>query len=105
MKFCVECGSRTQANTATGELSFDCIQCQKRYNATPQDTLMVEEFIKTEAENLKYQVFIENSPYDVTNKKILKQCPKCKIDFMTLIRIGEQEKVMYTCTCGEIINA
>jgi predicted RNA-binding Zn-ribbon protein involved in translation (DUF1610 family) len=68
----------------------------------PDDTLMMEEYLETAESNQKHDVFIENSPFDPAGKIVLKDCPSCGLNFMTMSRIGVNETTMYACSCGYI---
>jgi len=70
------------------------------YPGDDTDTLLLKEDFEMHKSNLKFDTFIENSAYDDTNKRILRECSTCGLNYMTLIRIGEQSKVMFTCICG-----
>jgi hypothetical protein len=67
---------------------------------TPDDTLLLEEQFEREQSNLKYNTFIENSAHDPTNMRVVRDCAGCGRGYMTMIRIGEHSKIMYTCLCG-----
>lgn len=99
MKFCDECGNKLTRSVETGEVLFMCV-CMKSFKGEARDTLLLEENFETHKSNLKYDTFIENSAHDDTNKRILRNCKLCERNYMTLIRIGEQSKVMFTCICG-----
>lgn len=99
MRFCDECGNKLTRNTESGTVVFICI-CMKSFDGNPSDTLLLEEQFETHKSNLKFDTFIENSAYDDTNKRVLRDCGSCARNYMTLIRIGEQSKVVYTCPCG-----
>lgn len=99
MKFCEKCGSVMQKNTtATGEVVFQC-KCQQ-INGGPDDTLMAEGYIETSEAAQKHMVFIENSSYDPAANVILRDCPSCGLNYLTLIRVGVNETTMYSCSCG-----
>ena len=87
------------ADAQTGNITFMCI-CTYRELGGAEDTLMREEVFLESSSLAIYYDLIENSPFDTAGSKINKPCPSCKLDFLTLIRISEQEIVMYTCTCG-----
>jgi DNA-directed RNA polymerase subunit M/transcription elongation factor TFIIS len=99
MKFCEKCGSVMQKNTtAVGEVVFQC-KCQQ-INGGPDDTLMAEGFVETSEAAQKHMVFIENSSYDPAANVILRDCPSCGLNYLTLIRVGVNETTMYSCSCG-----
>lgn len=99
MRFCDKCGAIMQKNTtATGEIIFQC-RCQQ-INGNPDDTLMAEGFIETGESAQKHMVFIENSSHDPAANIIMRDCPNCKLNYLTIIRVGLNETTMYSCTCG-----
>jgi len=103
-KFCDECQSLLNINILDGNLKFKCSKCNKIFQASADDTLIYEEYPETASSNDKYIDYIRNSSYDFAGKKIVKDCTNCGLDFMTQIYVGDSSTVMYTCTCGSIIN-
>ena len=100
MQFCDTCGSILSKETpSTGNIIFRC-RCMKTFPSTADDTLMAEEYTEEAKMELKHEVFIENSPFDPAGQIVLKDCPNCPLDFMTLIIPGENQMSMYTCSCG-----
>lgn len=100
LKFCLECSSMMTKSTSTlGTIVFQC-RCQITIDGTPDDTLMAEEFFETAESNLKHEVFIENAPFDLAGHVVLKDCPKCNLNFMVMIRVGTNESTLYSCRCG-----
>ncbi len=98
MKFCNVCQSVLLKNTATGELVFKC-HCGIEYNKDLEDTLMYEEiFFSSDESSSKYVDFIDNAPFDKAGFKVAKSCPKCNIDYLTMIMINSE--TIYLCTCG-----
>ena len=101
MKFCIECSSILIPSVKTGELTFHC-KCGKIYTSDANDTLRFEEYMESSESKEKYQTFIDNSAFDPAGYKINKLCDECKMPYLTLIRVGKDEKLMYTCTCGKV---
>lgn len=101
VQFCEQCGSKLTKQTYSGDVVFVCI-CKQSYPSLPKDTLMAEEYMESGDSKLKYNVFIENSAHDPTNKIIKRQCSECEKNFMKVIRIGSTEQIIYVCTCGAI---
>jgi hypothetical protein len=83
---------------ATGEIIFQC-KCQQ-ISGGPDDTLMDEGFTGTNESALMHAVFIKNSPHDTAGNCVMRDCPSCNINYLTLIRVGANEVTMYTCDCG-----
>ena len=102
MNFCKQCQSiLTKEIRQDGSISFIC-SCLTEQPGIPADTLIYEEFLGP-VDVAHREVFIENSPYDPAGAVIKRDCPQCGLDFMTLIRVGQAESVIYTCTCGAVI--
>ena len=97
MKFCPLCESRMTKDTVTGNIVFKC-RCTKEIMGEGDDSLM-SEGISTDS-NAKYEVFIDNAAFDTAANKVLSQCTNCGLPYLTLIRVGINEQVMYVCRCG-----
>jgi hypothetical protein len=89
----------TKATMPTGQIEFKC-RCQLTLEGKPDDTLMAEGYLENAESNLKHEVFIENSPFDPAALVILKDCPQCNLNFLTMVRVGLNETTVYTCSCG-----
>ena len=99
MRFCEMCSSvMTKSTSSVGVIVFQC-RCGLTEDGKPDDTMMYEEYLETAESNLKHDVFIENSSHDDAAHIVLKDCPGCGLNFLTMIRIGKSESCMYTCTC------
>jgi hypothetical protein len=85
--------------TQAQKIAFTCL-CGNSIDSEPADTLMYEEYLEAEDNNPKHEIFIENSAHDPAGYTIKKDCPQCNMDFMTMIILGSNETVIYTCTCG-----
>jgi len=100
MKFCHQCGSMLiKSTTAAGEIMFVC-HCGFVERGDDDDTLMAEENLRTNESKLKFDVFIQNSTYDLAKNVVLQTCPKCDLNYMTMIQVGVGETTIYTCDCG-----
>lgn len=99
MQFCPMCESHMEKTTGSGAVHFQC-KCLLDLVGTDEDTLMSEMYLEATESNLKHEVFIDNAPFDTAGNIVKKDCPDCGLDFLTLIRIGTQEQVIYVCTCG-----
>lgn len=99
MKFCEKCGEVMQKSTPpTGGIIFQC-KCQQIAGGD-DDTLMDEGHLETSESTLRHVVFIENAPFDPAANITRKDCPKCGLNYLTMIRIGVNEVTMYSCSCG-----
>lgn len=100
VKFCKQCGSLLSAVTSSGELIFHCV-CGQTYPSTAEDSLRSEEYLEAAESKLKFQTFIDNSPFDPAGKIVNIECRDCFAPFLTLIYIGANETPLYTCRCGQ----
>jgi DNA-directed RNA polymerase subunit M/transcription elongation factor TFIIS len=82
-----------------GRMTFTC-SCGNVQEATAEDALIKSGNLHAEEDTSNYNKIIESSAMDPTNKKVKKDCPKCGLDFMTQLRIGENESIVWTCVCG-----
>ena len=100
MQFCPICEAILNKNPMPdGTIMFVC-SCTNKFAGGPEDTLMASGTINAINSEQKHTVFIENSPFDSARNLVTKECVKCKIPVMTMIRIGDAETTMYTCECG-----
>lgn len=100
IKFCPECQSHMiKTFDREKNIIFEC-RCKYTINGEDDDTLMFEQQFTTEESNLKHETFIEMSPFDTAANIVRKDCPKCNLDFLILIRVSENQNIMYTCSCG-----
>lgn len=105
MKFCTACESRMDKEAAIDSIGFKCRTCGFKTPGKNEDTLMFEEYIETaETNNTKYDDFIKASAHDTAGYKVKRQCSNCKSPFMTLLRVGERQATLYTCTCGNKVS-
>ena len=72
----------------------------EQYPGAPADSLMAEGYFESSEMSSKHEVFIQNSPYDLARNIVKKDCPGCKLNFITMIRVGSQETLIFTCDCG-----
>ncbi len=100
MRYCPECGDiMIKSTTLTGEIIYQS-KCLLTIAGESDDTLMAEGFLDTADSNLKHEVFIENSVHDPAANLVMKDCPDCGLNFMVMIRVGENEETMFLCDCG-----
>jgi len=99
MKFCDKCQRILLRHVETGDILFKCM-CGNELKGEPKDSLIHEEYANNDDTQLKYEIFIDNAAYDPARLTVMRECKKCKKDYMTMIRIGEHRNVLYTCDCG-----
>ncbi len=92
----------TKNTTPTG-IMFHC-HCGTAVIGGPSDILMSEISYDIAESTLHHEVFIENAPYDPAGYIVNKDCLSCGLTFLTMIIIGDDQTVMYRCTCGYTIT-
>ena len=99
MRFCDQCWGHMQKSTASGSIQFTC-KCNNIIPGEDNDSLMSEGILETAESYQKHEVFMENSVHDKARFIVESHCPKCKIDHLTMVRVGVQQNIIYICTCG-----
>ena len=89
-----------KTTTDSGRIIFQCKACSHLEEGDADDTLMAEIFLDTTRDDLKHAVFVENAPHDLAGNKQMMDCGNCGRNYLTMIRIGVNEKPMFSCPCG-----
>jgi DNA-directed RNA polymerase subunit M/transcription elongation factor TFIIS len=101
MRICAACQSIQSKSTKGNEIIFICRTCGLITQGTDDDTLISEEFYESDTTTLAmHQVFIESSAFDPAANIVLLECPRCSLNFMSAVRIGNASTTIYTCRCG-----
>jgi hypothetical protein len=61
---------------------------------------MQETLMDTTDSMIKYETFLKNAAFDITNPLTKKDCPKCANKYVRHVVVGEIKKYIYLCTCG-----
>lgn len=97
---CPECSRVMHMDTTGDRLKFIC-HCGISTIAKDDETRILTRTIDSGSnKGVGYENLIKNSSFDRVNNLVKKDCPKCSINYMTQIRIGEDENIIYTCKCG-----
>ena len=99
MHICPECGRVMTRNTSSGSVTFVCY-CGIVSEGTPEDARIAGDVLHAGETEEMYRRLIRNAPYDRVNQQVMKECPECGIDYMTQIRVGGREVVVWVCVCG-----
>ncbi len=67
---------------------------------TPEDARIAGEVLHAGETEEMYRRLIRNAAFDRTNQQVRKECPQCGLDYMTQIRVGAREIVLWVCKCG-----
>ncbi len=100
MTFCPSCESLMTRMIVNYNVNFLCNVCGRTREGTPKDTLVVIVPVGGGADNSKYETFVDNAPYDQAGYKQQVDCPKCGLDFMSVVILPPNETMVYVCDCG-----
>lgn len=84
------------------EFVFQCPKCKKIIKGTAEDHKISEGTIKAKTISDKNAIMLSNAAQDPTNLMIARDCPKCGLDYATVVVIGKEKKTSVSCKCGHI---
>jgi DNA-directed RNA polymerase subunit M/transcription elongation factor TFIIS len=99
MHFCDTCSRVMARDTSSGKVVFVCA-CGAELPGAPEDACISTVAQGAEQTTALYESLIRNASKDRTNQLVARDCPQCGLDYMTQVRVGEQEIIVYTCKCG-----
>ena len=100
MSFCPKCDRAMVRATATGAVQWHCTACGEVVDGTLWDA-RVGGSVAGAGETLDvYQRLIRAAPFDRVNMLVKRDCPDCGRDYMTQLRLGEDEVIIFACKCG-----
>jgi DNA-directed RNA polymerase subunit M/transcription elongation factor TFIIS len=103
MKQCPYCESRTMVRVvADGEVYFQC-PCSAREKGKPEDRLLKSGGNTSVGNSEKYNTLTATAAHSQAVLKVAKDCPSCGLPYLTLVRVGDEETIIFTCkNCGRI---
>jgi len=101
MEFCPKCSSYVKKNVIENKIRMIC-HCGFELDVKPSDTLMSSGALSQNSDITKYADYIKNSSSDLGSTKVKRTCKKCKLDYMVMINITDDNLIVYTCSCGEV---
>lgn len=99
MRTCDQCERAMRRDVSTGAVRFVCV-CGVTAEGGPGDARIAGGVFGGQNSKDRYRRLIASSAFDPVNQKVRRRCPKCPRDFLTQLRIGQEEVVVWTCTCG-----
>jgi len=104
MKFCTNCQRALTRDTSSGEVKFTCTVCGTIVAGGAYDVRIAGAVLGAGETSEMYRKLIHNASFDRTNQQVTKTCAKCGLTYMTQIRVGESEAIVFTCKCGVILS-
>lgn len=99
MKFCSRCERNIKKEIVSGAVIFKCV-CGNIEKTNPEDVL-ISNVTTTNIDTVEmYRNLIDSAPFDRTTQLIKKDCPKCGLDYLSQLRLGTAEIIVYRCKCG-----
>ena len=86
-------------DTGTGSIMFNCY-CGVQEKGDKMDALIASDVLHTGQTAEMYRRLMRNAAHDRVNQQVKKDCPNCGRDYMTQIRVGDREVVVWVCKCG-----
>src|SRR5271170_3491038 len=102
MDFCPVSMMLLDPITSQEKLVFKTNKTGAIYEAKPEYTLLASEGIGELQSISKYKNTLKVSPYDAINsrERIPDGCEKCSRKIVSLQRLGDGKRVVFTCVCG-----
>lgn len=99
MKFCSNCNRAIKKRITMGVVVFKCV-CGYSEETKPEDVLISNITINSTETTEMYNNLIELAPFDRTTQLVKLDCPNCGRDYVSQIRVGTSEIIVYRCKCG-----
>lgn len=99
MRFCKNCDRAMTRNTSTGAVVFEC-RCGAEEPGGAEDCRIGGATLGASETAEMNSKLIQTASFDRTNQLVSRLCAACGRDYMTQIRVGDAEVVIYTCKCG-----
>lgn len=106
MDFCPVSFMLLEEITSQDELLFKSSKTGTVYKASPENTLLASEGVSELQSISKYKNTLKVSAYDPLNPKerIPGGCEKCGRKIVSLQRLGEEKRVVYSCLCQHVFS-
>jgi DNA-directed RNA polymerase subunit M/transcription elongation factor TFIIS len=99
MRFCKNCGRAMIRDPSSGAVVFRC-PCGTEEAGGPEDARVFGYVLGAGETTEMYRLLIRTAAHDRTNQLVHRSCPECGLDYMTQIRVGDAEVIVYKCKCG-----
>jgi len=88
-------------DTSSDTVRFTCY-CGVGVEGDPEDARIAGDVLHAGETEEMYRRLILNAAHDRVNQQVKKDCPNCGLDYMTQIRVGAREVVVWVCKCGYV---
>ncbi len=104
MRYCnkYNCDNVLQSIAKHDTLIYRCPVCFEEYQSSPEDTLMIDEFLQETDTTYRHRNYLRNAHGDSISELAHKQCanPQCKESIVRVIKVNPTGQISYVCpTC------
>jgi len=100
MRLCTECYTRTMVRDIRPEGVYYVCPCGAEEAGGSESRLIEGGLAAVVAAGQKYHNIITNAPLSRVGLSVARECPKCHLPYMTQVRVGASEAIVYSCKCG-----
>lgn len=104
MKFCKKynCNNVLHSHIRNDEMIYKCSVCFEEYKSSPEDTLLIDEFLQETDTTYKHRNYLRNAHADTISELVYKDCisPTCNETIVRVIKVSTNGQSLYVCpTC------
>lgn len=104
MHLCPECQTRTMVrHVGDNKVIFRC-PCGYVVEGRGRDRLVRVAATSTTSEEDTYATRLRNVAHTRIGLRVEAECEKCGLPYMTQVRLGQEETIIRTCKCGNIVR-
>jgi DNA-directed RNA polymerase subunit M/transcription elongation factor TFIIS len=100
MRFCNRnggCDNILTSEIKNNKLIFKCNICNETYDSSPEDTLLIDEYIRESDTLYKYQTYLRNAHNDDIAELKKKQCTSCNEPIVKVVKVDKNGQIIYIC--------
>jgi len=83
---------------------FVCSKCGERVEGDEYDALIYDEFLGQKETVAVYKSILTTAPHDPATQLVKRTCEKCGRPYMSVMRVGDAERIIYLCKCGNRVD-
>lgn len=100
MDFCPDTLMLLSEITSEDKLMFKSDKTGNIYEASDENTMLVSESSSELQSISKFKQTLNVTAYSDINPRIREECQNCKRKIVSFQRLGEENRVVYVCLCG-----
>ncbi len=98
---CSVCQTRTMVRSVgEGDVIFRC-PCGNEEKGGGKDR-MIHSTVSNDDQTQKHETLFRVAPFARTEFQDNRQCKKCHRSYMTMVVVGDEQSVVWSCTCGNV---